>query len=360
MRAGKQERRQRQLRMLKKIGRRTIGFTWYFTAISMALIFVSVSVALFISELLNKYLDRTVGFTTPWFQVLFSLVIAFGLTVLIGWLIVRPIRRLQEAMDAVAEGDFSVSVPNGSRIREIESINRSFDVMVKELKATEILQSDFVSNVSHEFKTPLNAIEGYAMLLEDETITSEERAQYLERIRLSTQRMSTLVGNILLLSKLDTQAIDGQKKRYRLDEQLRQAIVALEPKWSEKGTEFDVSLDEVHYYGNEGILLHVWINLFENAIKFSPPLGLVRISLTCADGEIVCVIEDSGPGIDEKAKKHIYDKFYQSDTSHKEEGNGLGLALVKKVLDLAGGRISAENRAEGGCRFTVSLPEESI
>ena len=127
--------------MLKKLNGRTISFTWYFTLIIMALIFVSVSIALFISELLNEILNRTVGFSSPWFQVLFSLTIGFGLTFFIGWVIFAPIRRLQEAMDAVAEGDFSVSVPNRSRIREIESINRSFDVMVNELKATEILQS---------------------------------------------------------------------------------------------------------------------------------------------------------------------------------------------------------------------------
>lgn len=356
MRAEKRERKRRELRMLKKIGRRTIGFTWYFTVLSMLLIFISVSIALFISELVNSELNRTVGFTTPWFQVLFSLLIAFGLTVLIGWFLVRPIRRLQEAMDAVAEGDFSASVPNRTNIREIESINHSFDVMVKELKATEILQSDFVSNVSHEFKTPLNAIEGYAMLLQDESLTVEERSAYIEKIRVNTQRMSTLVGNILLLSRLDTQAIEGQKRRYRLDEQVRQSIVFLEPRWSEKEIEFDVSMDELYYFGNESLTLHVLNNLVENAIKFSPRGGVIGITLKEMDGRLVLVIEDGGEGIDDAAKKHIYDKFYQSDTSHKEEGNGLGLALVKKILDLADGSISAENRTEGGARFTVTLP----
>ncbi len=360
MSKGNGERRKRELRMLAKIGRRTIGFTWYFTALSMLLIFVSVSVALFISELVNSELNRTVGFTTPWFQVLFSLLIAFGLTVLIGWVIVRPIRRLQEAMDAVAEGDFSASVSNRTRIREIESINHSFDVMVKELKATEILQSDFVSNVSHEFKTPLNAIEGYAMLLQDEALTMEERSTYIEKIRVNTERMSTLVGNILLLSRLDTQAIEGQKRRYRLDEQLRQSVVFLEPKWAEKTLEFDVSLGEFYYYGNEALMLHVFNNLIENAIKFSPIGGVIRVTLEEKDGALVTVVEDEGAGIDENAQKHIYDKFYQSDTSHKEEGNGLGLALVKKILDLAGGSISAENCETGGARFTVTLPITSL
>lgn len=342
--------------MLKKLGKRTIGFTLFFNVVIMSMILVSVSVALFISEQINALLDRTVGFTTPWFQVLFSVAISCGLTIFIGWVIFLPIRHLQEAMDAVSEGDFSASVPNRSHIREIESINRSFEVMVKELKATEILQSDFVSNVSHEFKTPLNAIEGYATLLQDESLSDAERADYLEKIRLNTQRMSSLVGTILLISKVDTHAIEGQKRSYRLDEQIRQTIVLTESKWSEKEIDFDVLLSEINYYGNEGLMHHIWSNLLGNAIKFSPQGGMIRMRLSETDNGTVFVIEDEGPGISEESLKHIYDKFYQSDTSHKEEGNGLGLALVRKILDTVEGEILAENVETGGCRFTVTLP----
>ena len=350
------EKRLRDLRRGRRLGKRTFGYTWFFTASCMLMIFVSVSVALFISEQLNAMLDRTVGFTTPWFQVIFSLVISFALTFLIGWAIFSPIRRLGEAMDAVATGDFNVSIPNRSRIREIESINQSFDVMVRELKATEILQSDFVSNVSHEFKTPLSAIEGYATLLTDDLITDEERMEYVDRIRQNTERLSVLVGNILLISKVDNRAIEGQRAIYRLDEQVRQAIVLSEPRWAEKGIEFDVRLDEVSYYGNEGLMFHVFSNLLGNAVKFSDEGGEIRMTLEMRDGEAVFTIEDNGPGLKAGTEKHIYDKFYQSDTSHKSEGNGLGLALVKKILDAEEGRITAENRAEGGCRFTVFLP----
>jgi len=357
MEKNKEEQRIRRLQNLKKLGRRTISFRVFFTLVTVITVFFSVSVALFISELINAYLNRTVGFTTPWFQAGFSFVISFCLMMLLGKVILTPIRRLQKAMDAVAEGDFNASVPNRTHIREIESINRSFDVMVRELKATEILQSDFVSNVSHEFKTPLNAIEGYATLLQDETLTEAERAEYLEKIHFNTQCMSTLVGNILLLSKVDTRAIEGQKTLYSLDEQIRQVIVFLEPKWAEKAIEFDVILEEMQYFGNEGLMLHVWSNLIGNAIKFSPHGGLIRIVLTRTSDGACFSVEDSGPGIEESALNHIYDKFYQSDTSHKEEGNGLGLALVKKILDTADGQIKAENRQNGGCRFTVVLPD---
>lgn len=352
------EKKIRRLRMRKKIKRHTVGFMVFFILVIMSMLLISVSLALYVSEQINALLDVAVGFTTPWFQVVFSLVIGFALSFFIGWVIFTPIRRLQEAMDAVSEGDFNVSVPNRTHIREIESINHSFDVMVRELQATEMLQSDFVSNVSHEFKTPLNAIEGYATLLQDESLSESERAAYLEKILLNTQRMSALVGNILLLSKLDTNAIEGQKRLYRLDEQIRQAIVFLEPKWSEKGIEFDVELDEISYYGNEGLLFHVWSNLIGNAVKFVPTGGYVRMMLRRIGSQLVYTVEDNGPGIAEESMKHIYEKFYQSDTSHKEEGNGLGLALVKKILDTADGKISAENLSGGGCRFTVALPAE--
>ena len=170
--------------------------------------------------------------------------------------------------------------------------------------------------------------------------------------------MSALVGNILLLSKVDTHAIDGQKTLYALDEQIRQTIVFLEPKWSEKEIEFDVDFEECRFYGNEGLMMHVFSNLIGNAIKFSPRGGLVRMTLKEATSGTVFTVEDQGAGIQEEALKHIYDKFYQSDTSHKEEGNGLGLALVKKILDTTGGEIRAENLPQGGCCFTVTLPKE--
>ncbi len=269
----------------------------------------------------------------------------------------NPIKKLRQAIDRVADGDFSVRLEAEEySSKEIQEIFAGFNLMAHELSSTEILQTDFVSNVSHEFKTPINAIEGYATLLQDtDGITAEEREQYAEKILFNTQRLSSLVGNILLLSKIGNQAIPANKSTYRLDEQIRQTILLLEPEWTKREVEFDIDMDDTFVFGNENLLHHVWYNLIGNAIKFGPNGGTVRISLKKADGITVFTVEDGGPGIAEDAKKHIFDKFYQGDSSHKQEGNGLGLALVKKILDAVGGTVDAENLDGGGCRFIVRL-----
>ena len=270
-----------------------------------------------------------------------------------------PMKKMQEAIGKVADGDFSVRLETDSKAKEVREIFSGFNLMVHELNATEVLQTDFVSNVSHEFKTPINAIEGYAMLLQDsEHLSQEEQAQYVDKVLFNTQRLSTLVGNILLLSKIDNQSIQTKQNTFRLDEQIRQAIVLLEPEWVKKDVEFEVDMEDIEYCGNEGLLHHVWYNLIGNAIKFNPRFGLIRIRLKNKGEDILFEIEDSGPGISEEAKKHIFDKFYQGDSCHKEEGNGLGLALVKKVLNLSNGEITAENIPGGGCRFTVVLKKQ--
>jgi len=159
----------------------------------------------------------------------------------------------------------------------------------------------------------------------------------------------------LLLSKLENQQISTNRSNYRLDEQIRQSIVAQEPVWEKKDIEFDVELARLEYTGSEVMMRHVWDNLISNAVKFSPNGGLVRILLTKTESGLVFIIEDQGPGLSEEAQKHAFDKFYQADNSHKQEGNGLGLALVKRILSMENGAIHVENRLEGGCRFIVSL-----
>ena len=220
-----------------------------------------------------------------------------------------------------------------------------------------MLQSDFVSNVSHEFKTPINAIEGYTMLLQGTGEGTPEQREYVEKILHNTRRLSSLIGDILLLSKVENQTIAREETEFRLDEQVRQSILSLEPQWSEKETDFDVELEEISYRGDERLLLHVWNNLIGNAVKFNPPNAAVRLRLSRSDGGVIFTVEDEGPGIPPEAQKHIFDKFYQGDSSHREEGNGLGLALVKRILNVCGGEIAQENLPGRGCRFTVKLPE---
>ena len=342
--------------MKKKRFRFRFNLQLYFMLIVMAEIAISVVVAVILGVFLNLVAKGNILLPLTVWQVLLSLLIGASISALLGKWFFGPITQLSDAMKKVADGDFSVRLIADKGIREIEDIYANFNLMAKDLGATEILQTDFVSNVSHEFKTPINAIEGYATLLQGDENLSPEMEQYVEKILFNTKRLSGLVGNILLLSKVDNQVIQSRVSTFRLDEQIRQSVVLLEPKWEEKDLEFDVDLERVEYTGDESMLMHVWNNIIGNAIKFDPPGGYVGIKMKQRDGEITVTVEDSGPGVDEEAKKHIFDRFYQADSSHKEEGNGLGLALVKRIVDANKGRVTVENRIAGGCRFTVVLP----
>ena len=316
---------------------------------------VCVLVAYCLDQLLNNVL--ALDWTVPLELELLGTCLLIGILVTsqLSKYFFNPIKKLRGAMDKVAEGDFSVRLEDKSSSKEIMEIYTGFNLMAHELSSTEILQTDFVSNVSHEFKTPINAIEGYSTLLQDGENLSDDQREYVDKILLNTRRLSSLVGSILLLSKLENQQIPTNQKEYRLDEQIRQSLVALETAWEQKDIELDVELDRVSYLGNEPMMRHVWDNLISNAIKFSPHGGTVKLQLAKKARKLIFTIEDQGPGISEEARKHIFDKFYQADNSHKQEGNGLGLALVKRILTIEKGQITAENIPEGGCRFTVTL-----
>jgi len=319
---------------------------------------VSVLLALWVGELLNRYVVMNWEIPLMLSLIVISLVVGIFVTGFLSRLFFDPIKKLRLAMGKVAQGDFTTKLNSKTKSREIQEIYSGFNLMTDELQSMEILQTDFVSNVSHEFKTPLNAIEGYSTLLQDcENLTPQQR-EYVDKIIFNTQRLSTLTGSMLLLSKLDNQQIPTGQSRFSLDEQIRQTIVTMEPLWDKKDIEFDVEMDAVSYFGNEPLMRHVWSNLLSNAVKFSPQGGIVQIVLRRQENQILFFIKDSGPGIPEAALKHIFSRFYQADSSHKQEGNGLGLALVDKILRLEGGRIQVENCADGGCKFTVLLESE--
>ncbi len=277
------------------------------------------------------------------------------ITILISRKFFAPVTKLSAEMQKVAQGNFDIQIETNSKVKAIKDIYSDFNLMVRELKATETLQTDFVSNVSHEIKTPVTAIEGYATLLQSTDASANEQREYVEKIILNTQRLSELVGNILLMSKVDNKAIQTQKTTFSLDEQIRQSLVLLEPKWSKKEIEFDIDMDEIEYFGEKGLTVHIWNNLIDNAIKFSPQNGIIKITLKKKGEKILFIIEDNGPGIPESEKVHIFNKFYQCDGSHKSEGNGLGLSLVKNILAFSGGDVSVENAETGGAIFTVTL-----
>ena len=287
--------------------------------------------------------------------IIVSVVVGGVMTAIISKAFFNPVKNLRQAMDKVANGDFTIQLDTDkSSSGEIKELYAGFNLMTNELKATEILQTDFISNVSHEFKTPINAIEGYSTLLQGCENLDNDQKEYVEKILFNTGRLSSLVSNILLLSKIENQSIQTKRELFSLDEQIRETIVALETAWAPKNIELDVELDSVKYNGNEIIMRHIWGNLIGNAIKFTPENSIVTIRLQNQKDKFIFSVTDQGEGLSDEAKKHLFDKFYQADTSHKSEGNGLGLALVKQILNIDGGDITAEN-VKGGCRFTVTL-----
>lgn len=322
------------------------------TLLMIAEIIVIFCISWLVTLLLKHFKISVIIPDIVWYLII-GVVLAGATTSFIGIWIFQPITQLGEAMQQVSGGNFDVRLDANHAFPEIRQIYTNFNLMARELGATEILQTDFVSNVSHEFKTPINAIEGYATLLQEEDEAGRQLCT--EKILLNTHRLSRLVGNILLLGKVDNQAIRARETTFRLDEQIRQSIVLLEPQWERKDIEFDVRLQRTEYTGCESMLLHVWDNLLGNAVKFSPQGGFIGVSLVCGGDAAVFSVEDRGTGIPEEAMTHIFDRFYQSDSSHKEEGSGLGLALVKQIVEASGGTVAAENLPRG-CRFTVRLP----
>lgn len=284
------------------------------------------------------------------------IVFALAISVRVGRSKLRPINDMIHAMDKVSHGDFSVRVDAEDAPGEMGTLVQSFNGMAQELGSIEMFRKDFINNFSHEFKTPIVSIRGFAKQLERDDLTDEQRREYTAIIISESERLANMSSNILLLTKLENQQIVTDKAEYRLDEQLRNCILLLEKQWSAKGAELVLGLDEVIYTGNEEMMSHVWVNLIGNAIKFSPRGAAIEISCRRRNGVVIAVVRDHGEGMDEATQKRIFEKFYQGDTAHATEGNGLGLSLAKRIIDLCGGTIRVDSRKGEGTTFTITLP----
>lgn len=331
--------------------------TYYYLIIFIIILFSAGMVAgvLFLLDALGVVYQLSFSMLASLFVV--AAVAAALMSYFIGRRILAPMVKLSKASKEVARGNFDITVSDSSKLEEVQTTFRNFNAMVRELNSISTLSNDFVANVSHEFKTPLTAIEGYAMLLQEPTLTAEERGEYLDKILYNTHRLTDLVGNILMLSKIESKSLAEQYKDFRLDEQIRQAVVSLESAWAEKDIVFNVDLDEVTLNGCEALLMHVWTNLISNAVKFSERGQTIEIRLLDQKECVVVSITDHGCGMTQEVQERIFEKFYQGDASHKALGNGLGLSLVKRIVELSDGLIEVVSKPTKGSTFRVILPK---
>lgn len=292
-------------------------------------------------------------------NVLFlSLVLCIFDTVRRKALVERPVKKILNATEKITEGDFSVRIKNSSFYtqNEFDVIIRNLNKMAEELSGIETLRTDFISNVSHELKTPLAAMQNYATLLKAPDLSEDKRLEYADAIMTSTKKLSDLISNILRLNKLENQQIFPNFKEYNLGEQLCECLLTFENVWEEKNIEIETNIaDDVTVTSDPELLAFVWNNLLSNAFKFTQEGGTVSVTLTAGDGNATVILKDTGCGMTQETGKHIFDKFYQGETSHSTQGNGLGLALVKRVIDIVKAQISVQSELNVGSVFTVTM-----
>lgn len=331
------------------------SFVIYIIVFFSGILGTLISIILYSSGLLSTeriWLVVLIPFLTSMIQgALFSLTV--------GRKMVQLVERTNTALQQIAQGNFDITLNENTAVSEFREMAQHFNAMTRELAGTEILRNDFMENVSHEFKTPLTAVEGYAALLQQPELPEEKRIAYSQKILLNTRRLSSLSGNILLLSRLENQQSQVEKQHYRLDEQLRESILLLEPDWSSKDLSLQIDLADCSFTANRELMAQVWQNLLSNAIKFTPQSGRISVTL-CHNAEGVTVsVTDTGPGMEEQVLNRIFEKFYQADASRSVSGNGLGLPLARRIVHLHGGTLCVKSQSGQGSAFTVFLPNGS-
>ena len=296
------------------------------------------------------------------FNVIFlTLIICILYEVYHRWRVHRPVKRILDGMEKMVEGDFSARIPylqGEDSGNEYDEIIKGLNHLAEELSGVETLRTDFISNVSHELKTPLAIIQNYGTILQNPELSEKEQMEYAKAITEQTRKLSVLITNILKLNRLENQQIFPEKQDYNLSEQICECLLGFEQAWEKKNLEIETDIDEdVMVCQDAELLSLVWNNLFSNAVKFCKEEGKIAVSVKKEKDGVLVSVSDEGCGISPEVGAHIFEKFYQGDTSHATQGNGLGLALVKRVIDIVGGEIHVQSVLGKGSTFLVRLVE---
>lgn len=342
----------------RNFGFSILGFFLFFLTIA-----TTTSCSILVFNAINNYTDK---------QYLVSLAVLGN--ILVGTLICvvidifrrkfmvdKPTNKILDVTSEIAKGNFDVKLKikhRHNKFDEYDKIMENINKMSDELSKNEILKTDFISNVSHEIKTPLAIIQNYSVILKNENLSKQERENYLNELTNATKRLSNLITNILKLNKLENQKLDFDTSKFNLGEELGTSIVSFEELAEKKGLELDCDIDDAYIVSSKELLDIVWNNVLSNAIKFTQKNGKISVVLSQNDTFVIVKISDTGIGMSKETGSRIFDKFYQGETSHSGEGNGLGLALVKKVIDILGGEISVESELGKGTTFTIKLKKD--
>lgn len=344
-----------------KSKKRRTGLTILFSTVIFLIMLVSLVITAGSSMLLIHH-GWMVSISEDYFVIAIivssSLIIGSILSLFVGKIALKPIYKIINSMNNLASGNYKVRLKFDNAIGRhhvVTDLTESFNKMASELENTEMLRADFINNFSHEFKTPIVSIAGFAKLLKEDSLSAEERKEYLDIIEEESMRLSYMATNVLNLTKVENQSILTDISEFNLSEQLRTCVLLFENKWNKKNCDLNLNFDECIISGNEELLKQVWINLIDNAVKYTPDFGTIEIVIRETEGFVFVSVINTGKEIDSKNYKRIFNKFFQEDESHSSEGNGVGLAIVKKIIELHNGDIEVESKG-GKTKFTVMLP----
>ena len=354
----KTKKENQELKNYLKNQKKRLKFKFNFTFIITAVVFVCFIISAGLTIAIASIIEYS-GEAFDNLDILIYLLIAFAFSSVIGTIIAsffsraisKEVLNINSAVKKVGAGDFSVRIPDSkSRIwgNTIHSLNK----MIEELNSVTMLRNDFISNFSHEFKTPIVSIKGFAEVLRDnQNLTQEEQREYLNIIIQESTRLSNLSQNTLLLSKLETQGKFLEKEKFSIDEQIRQIVLLLDKEMSKRSLKVNVKLHKINYVASQSLFYHIWMNILSNAVKYAR--SYIKVYSTKKESGFTITIEDDGNGMTLETQKHVFDKYYQGENASSIVGNGLGLSIAKKVIELYGGRIFVESEIGKGTKFIV-------